>query len=100
MLLERDLNEATEEELDELINNFIERSSHQTGEMPIETFFELLFENERKRGEQTIPVTLSIKDGQVEFNLPPNRETTILTRNNEIFVGDTLLVVGLQNGNQ
>lgn len=99
MLLEKDLNQVSEEELDDLIDNFIERSSHQTAEMSASTFLELLFETERKQVQETIPLTLNIKDGVVEFSLPQDREATIQTRNNQILVGDTLLVVTLGNQN-
>ena len=64
------------------------------------TFFKLLYESSKKRVKHIIPLTVSIEDGQVQFHLPPDIETTVEIRNNEILVGDRRLVVTLQNGNE
>ena len=101
MLIEKDLNEMSEDEFDELIDNYIERSSHGYGEMPMSIFFELLFENLAHPVQETIDLRLRINDGELDLRLPPtNEEATILTRGNQILVGDQRIVVNLENALQ
>ena len=92
-----------------VIDNYVERSSRQSAEMsastgmprhasmaPRLTFFELLFENAKQRVEETIPLTGRIVNGELAFTLPPDREATIQTYNNQIVVGNKLLVINLE----
>lgn len=63
-MLEKLLTEMGYDEVETLINNFIERSSQQSGEMPASTFFELLFERVSQRVKRTVEVEGHIVDGQ------------------------------------
>ena len=87
-----------------VIDNYVERSSRQSAEMSASTgmparltFFELLFENAKQRVEETIPLTGRIVNGELAFTLPPDREATIQTHNNQIVVGNKLLVIKLDD---
>ena len=80
-----------------VIDNYVERSSRQSAEMSASTFFELLFENAKQRVEETIPLTGRIVNGELAFTLPPDREATIQTYNNQIVVGNKLLVINLDD---
>lgn len=97
---EKLLTDMSYEEFITVIDNFVDRSSRETAEMSASTFFELLFENAKQRVQETIPLTGRIVNGELEFILPSDREATIQTRHNQIVVGDKLLVVSLENGNQ
>ena len=98
MLIETDLDELSDEEFDQLIDNYIERSSHGYNEMPMQIFFELLFENLAQPAQETIDVKLGINNGELDLRLPPgDEEAPILTRGNQILVGDQLIVVNLEN---
>ncbi len=51
---EKLLTEMSYDDLDQLLNNYIDRSSHQSEEMPASTFFTLLFEKMARRVKKNV----------------------------------------------
>ena len=86
------------DEFESLIDNYIERSSHEFGEMPASAFFELLFETMAERVTETIELEGEIVNNQLVLRLPLERETAIQVRDNEILVGDRRIIVKLKDG--
>ena len=81
-----------------IADGFIERSSHEFGEMPASSFFELLFEKMTERVTETIELEGEIVDNQLVLRLPVELETAVHVKNNEILIGDRRIIVKLKNG--
>lgn len=79
-----------------LIDGFIERSSHEFGEMPASCFFELLFEKMAERVTETVEVEGEIVNNQLVLRLPADVETAVQVKDNDILVGDRRIVVNLK----
>lgn len=77
-------------------DGFIERSSHEFGEMPASSFFELLFEKMAERVTETVELEGEIVNNQLILKLPGDMETAVQVKNNEILVGDRRIVVKLK----
>ena len=85
------------DEFQSLADEFIDRSSQEYGEMPASTFFELLFEKMAARVTETIELEGEIVDDQLVLRVPPDVETAVQVKNNEILVGDQRIVVRLKD---
>ena len=86
------------EEFQSVADRFIERSSHEFGEMPASSFFELLFEKMAERVTETIELEGEVVDNQLVLRLPVDLETAVQVKNNEILIGDRRIIVKLKNG--
>lgn len=90
------LTDMSYEEVSSLMNNFIERSSKQSGEMPAASFFELLFERAAQRVAKTFEVEGRIVDGQLVFELPNILGSPPLhVQDNQIVIGEQRIIVKL-----
>ena len=85
------------DEFQSLADEFIDRSSQEYGEMPASSFFELLFEKMAERVTETIELEGEIVDDQLVLRVPPDVETAVQVKNNEILVGDQRIVVKLKD---
>ena len=94
---EKAITDMNYEEFESLIDDYIERSSHESGEMPASTFFELLFENMAERVTETIELEGEIVNNQLVLRLPMEKETAVQVKDNEILVGDRRIVVKLKD---
>lgn len=89
------LTKMSYEEVSALIDNFIDRSSQQSGEMPAASFFELLFARAAQRVQNTLEIEGRIVDGQLVFALPPMAERDLYVQGNQIVIGGQRIVVRL-----
>lgn len=94
---EKAITELDYEGFKSIIDSFIERSSHEFGEMPASPFFELLFEKMAERVTETIEVEGKIMNNRLVLKLPADMETAVQVKDNEILVGDRRIVVRLKN---
>jgi hypothetical protein len=79
-----------------IADGFIERSSHEFGEMPASSFFELLFEKMAERVRETVELEGEIVNNQLVLKLPGDMETAVQVKDNEILIGDRRIVVKLK----
>jgi hypothetical protein len=86
------------DEFQSVEDGFIERSSHEFGEMPASSFFELLFEKMAERVTETIELEGVVVDDQLILRLPAELETAIRVKDNEILIGGRRIIVKLKNG--
>lgn len=96
-MTEKLLTEMSYDEFQTLIDEYIDRSSPQTGEMPASTFFELLFERLTARTQQTIEVIVRIVDRGLVLSLPEQESSPVQVQGNEIVVGNQRIVVRLES---
>jgi hypothetical protein len=73
---------------------FIERSSHEFGEMPASSFFQLLMEQMAESVTETIELEVDIVDNQLVLQPPVG---AVQVTNNEILIGDRRIVVKLKD---
>lgn len=73
---------------------FIERSSHEFGEMPASSFFQLLMEQMAERVTETIELEVDIVDNQLVLEPPMG---AVQVARNEILIGDQRIVVKLKD---
>jgi hypothetical protein len=73
---------------------FIERSSHEFGEMPASSFFQLLMEKMAERVTETIELEVDIVDNQLVLEPPMG---AVQVARNEILIGDQRIVVKLKD---
>lgn len=85
------------DEFQSVVDGFIERSSHEFGEMPASSFFELLFEKMAERVTETVEVEGEIVNNQLVLRLPADVETAVQVKDNEIILGDRRIVVKLKD---
>ena len=85
------------DEFQSVADRFIERSSHEFGEMPASSFFELLFEKMAKRVTETIELEGEVVDNQLVLRLPAEFETAVHVKSNEILIEDRRIVVKLKD---
>lgn len=93
---EKVLTDMNYEEFAATLEDYIERSSQQSGEMPASIFFDLLFEKVSKRVTETIELEGRIVGGQLIFSVPAEKEVAVQTRGNQILVGDRRIIVTLK----
>ena len=84
------INNMDFDQFQSMADGFIERSSHEFGEMPASPFFELLFEKMAERVTETIELEGEVVDNQLVLRLPVELETTVHVKNNEILIEDRL----------
>jgi hypothetical protein len=94
---EKLLTDMTYDELGALIDNYIERSSQQSGEIPATSFFELLFARVAQRVKKTVEIEGRIVEGQLVFVLPNVSPSNLHVQDNQIVIGDQRIVVKLAN---
>lgn len=94
-MAERLLTEMSYDEVGVLIDRFIERSSQQSGEMPVASFFELLFTRAAQRVQKTLEIEGRIVDGQLIFTLPKMSGANLHVQDNQIVIGEQRIVVTL-----
>lgn len=94
---EKALTELNYDEFQSLVEGYIDRSSHESGELPASSFFELLFDRMAERVTRTIELEGEIIGNQLILRLPADRETAVQVQDNEIVVGDQRIVVKLKN---
>jgi hypothetical protein len=97
MMTEKLLTEMSYDEFQTLIDEYIDRSSQQTGEMPASTFFELLFERLAARTQQTIEVIVRIVDRGLVLSVPEQESSPVQVQGNEIVVGNQRIIVRLES---
>ena len=85
------------DEFQSVADGFIERSSHEFGEMPASSFFELLFDKLAERVTETVEVEGEIVNNRLVLKLPVDVETAVQVKDNEILVGDRRIVVKLKD---
>lgn len=90
---EKLLTEMNFDEMSALIDNFIDRSSQQSGEMPASNFFALLFANLARRFKQTFEIEGRIVNGQLVLAQPSGPPADFYVQNNQIVIGDQRIVV-------
>ena len=88
--------EMTYEQFEAMIDDYIERSSRESGEMPTSAFFALLFEKMAARAQKTIKVHGHIVDGELVLSAPPTEQRVVQVHGNEILVDRWRIVVILQ----
>ena len=86
------------DEFQSIADGFIERSSHEFGEMSASTFFELLFEKMAEKVTETIELEGEIVDNELILRLPTELGTAVHVKNNEILMSDRRIIVKLKNG--
>ncbi len=94
-MTEKLLTEMSYDEVDSLIDSFIDRSSKQSGEMPAASFFELLFARVAQRVQKTLEIEGRIVDGQLVFALPKVSGPNLHVQDNQIVIGEQRIVVKL-----
>lgn len=92
---EKLLTEMSYDEVEKLIDNFIERSSNQSGEVPAASFFELLFARAAQRVQKTLEIEGRIVDGQLVFVMPKRPGINLHVQGNQIVIGEQRIVVKL-----
>jgi len=90
------ISEMTYEQFEAMMDNYIERSSRESGEMPASTFFALLFEKMAARAQQTVQVQGRIIDGRLVLSPVPEEQGSVHVHGNEILVDQWRIVVTLQ----
>ena len=83
------------DEVTQLIDGFIERSSNESGEVPASSFFELLFARAAQRVQKTLEIEGRIVDGQLVFAMPQRQGGNLHVQDNEIVIGEQRIVVKL-----
>ena len=89
------LDEMSEAEFDSLIDGFIERTATGYGEMPAEFFLDLLVERLEARADETVNLSIDVREDD-DLIITPDRELSdIVIRGNEILVGTRRFVLKL-----
>lgn len=94
-MTERLLTEMAYDEMQVLLDNYIERSSQQTGEMPADSFLELLFAKLSQRIKNTLEIEGKIVNGQLVFSIPRVSGADLYVQDNQIVIGEQRIVVKL-----
>ena len=89
--------DMTYEQFEAMIDGYIERSSRESGEMPVPAFFALLFEKMAARAQETVKVQGRIVDGQLVLSALPTKQRTVQVRGNEILVDRWRIIVSFQS---
>lgn len=71
----RILDDLTNEEFDQLIERYIERSAEWDGALPLDTMLETWAEIERRK--QPLLVRVCLIDGQIALETPPESPLTV-----------------------
>jgi hypothetical protein len=89
------LDEMSEAEFDSLIDGYIERTAIGYGEMPAEFFLDLLVERLEARADETVNLSIDVREDD-DLVITPDRELSdIVIRGNEILVGKRRFVLKL-----
>lgn len=92
-MTEKLLTEMSYEEMEALIDNYIDRSSQQSEEMPASAFLSLLAETMARRTAQTVEIEGRIINGHLVL-LQPNTVTSgLYVQNNQIVIGEQRISV-------
>lgn len=91
-MIEKTLTEMDETEFETLIDAYIDRTAHGYGDMPADTFFDLLFERAAAQVEDTFTLSIRIQNDQVMIT--PDREVSaVVVSGNQILVGGHRLIL-------
>ena len=93
---EKLLTEMNYDEMSSLIDRFIDRTARQSGEMPANSFFALLFANLSQRIKQTFEVEGRIVNGQLVLVQPSGLPADFYVQNNQIVIGERRIIVKLR----
>lgn len=83
------------DEVNQVMDNFIDQSSHQNDEIPASTFFELLFAKSVERTNKTFEIEGRIVDGKIVFILPKAPDANVHVQDNQIVIGEQRIVIKL-----
>lgn len=89
------LTEMRYEEMETLINHYIDRSSQQGEEMPASAFLSLLAETMARRTAQTVEIEGRIINGRLELLQPDTVTSGLYVQNNQIAIGEQRISVKL-----
>jgi hypothetical protein len=90
------LTEMNYDTMSALIDNYIERSSQQSGEMPTSSFFTLLFANLAQRIRNPFEIEGRIIDGKLVLLQPNIMIPDLYVENNQIVIGEQRVIVRLK----
>lgn len=94
-MAEKLLTEMSYDEVDSLMNRFIDRSSQQDDELSATSFFELLFARAAERAQQTLEVNGRVVNGQLVLALPEQPAIDLYVQDNQIVIGNQRIIVNL-----
>lgn len=92
-MIEKLLTEMGYEEMDVLIDTYIDRSSQQSEEMPASVFLSMLSKNLTQRAQQTFEIEGRIINGQFVFLQPNTMTSELYVQNNQIVIGEQRIIV-------
>lgn len=92
---EKLLTEMNFDDMSNLLNQSIDRTSQPDEAMPASTFFALLFEKMAQRVKKTVEVEGRIVNGQLMLSLPNQDVAGFYVQNNQIVLGEQRIVVKL-----
>ena len=87
------LTEMRYEEMETLINHYIDRFSQQGEEMPASAFLSLLAETMARRTAQTVEIEGRIINGRLELLQPDTVTSGLYVQNNQIAIGEQRISV-------
>jgi hypothetical protein len=92
-MTEKLLTEMNYEEMNTLIDTYIDRSSQQSEEMPASVFLSLLSENLARRAQQTFEIEGRMINGQLVLLQPNVMTSELYVQNNQIVIGEQRIIV-------
>lgn len=86
--------EMTEQQFDQLIDNYIDRAAQDEADVPADFFFELLAHRLSRTADETVTLLVDVEDN--DLTLRPEQEfTDVVVRGNEIIVGNHRFILQL-----
>jgi hypothetical protein len=92
-MIEKRLTEMNYEEMNALVDTYIDRSSQQSEEMPASAFLSLLSENIARHAQQIYEIEGRIIDGQLVLLQPNGVKAELYVQNNQIVIGEQRIIV-------
>jgi hypothetical protein len=94
-MAEKLLTEMSYEEMEALIDQYIDRSSQQSEEMPANAFLVLLAETIARRRAQTVEIEGRLINGRLVLLQPNTVNSGLYVQNNQIVIGEQRISVKL-----
>jgi|LakMenEpi03Aug12_release.lakeMendotaPanAssembly.Ray.scaffolds.fasta_scaffold386706_2 hypothetical protein len=94
-MTEKLLTEMSYEEMEALIDQYIDRSSQQSEEMPANAFLALLAETIARRRAQTVEIEGRLINGRLVLLQPNTVNSGLYVQNNQIVIGEQRISVKL-----
>lgn len=94
-MTEKLLTEMSYEEMEALIDQYIDRSSQQSEEMPANAFLVLLAETIARRRAQTVEIEGRLINGRLVLLQPNTVNSGLYVQNNQIVIGEQRISVKL-----